>query len=362
MATGKTSNKMPSDKLKIDSDHRDLQLSTTLDGIPEREISWMERRFGPEIYRLLKGLITNPLSIIGIILLSFFVVIALAAPIIAPPANPNQPYQIPRDGFHPTPKEPGTLWERRPPELPSWWESVMGTDQWTHIMGTASGQWDIFYGVVWGTRTAFRAGIIVTFATVTIGILIGAVSAYYGGFIDNILMRITDTFLAFPFLVAAITAATILTPIMGRSIVPSIIALIIFGWMGYARLIRGEILSVKQRDYVMAGRVIGASDSRILFRHIIPNAIFPTLVVASMDVGTYVLTLSALSFLGIGPPLGYADWGSLLSFARDWINDLADYWYVVAYPGFAVVLFVLAWNLIGDAVRDLFDPRLRGSN
>jgi peptide/nickel transport system permease protein len=227
-------------------------------------------------------------------------------------------------------------------------------------MGTTSGQWDIFYGIVWGTRTAFRAGIIVTSLTVSIGVLIGSISAYYGGLLDNVLMRIADVFLAFPFLVAAITLATILTPIMGRSITPAIYALVIFGWMGYARLIRAEILSVRERDFVMAGRVIGVSNMRLLFRHIIPNAIFPTLVVASMDVGTYVLTFSALSFLGIGAPLGYADWGALLSFARDWIPDLAEYWYVVLYPGMAVVLFVLAWNLIGDAVRDLFDPRLRG--
>ena len=100
---------------------------------------------------------------------------------------------------------------------------------------------------------------------------------------------------------------------------------------------------------------------RYLFRHILPNAIFPTLVVASMDVGTYVLSFAALSFLGVGTEVGYADWGQIISFARDWITDLATYWYVVVYPALAIVFFVLAWNLIGDAVRDLFDPRLRGT-
>jgi peptide/nickel transport system permease protein len=174
-------------------------------------------------------------------------------------------------------------------------------------------------------------------------------------------MRITDIFLTFPFLLAALTLSTILTPRMGRSIIPAIVALIAFGWMSYARLIRGDILSVKERDYVMAARVIGASDWRILFRHIVPNAIFPTLVVASMDVGTYVLTFAALSFLGVGAEVGYADWGQLISFARAWITELIKFWYAVVFPGLAIILFVLAWNLVGDAVRDLFDPRMRGA-
>ncbi|RMF32398.1 MAG: ABC transporter permease, partial [Chloroflexi bacterium] len=233
-------------------------------------------------------------------------------------------------------------------------------DKWVHLLGTASGQWDIYYGVVWGTRTAFRVGVIITLAVVTIGIIIGSLSAYYGGKVDMILMRITDIFLAFPFLVAALTLSAVLTPVIGKGILPAIIALITFGWMGYARLIRGDILSVKERDFVTAARLIGARDFRILTRHILPNAIFPTLVVASMDMGSYVLSFAALSFLGIGAEVGYADWGQLLSFARDWITNLADFWYIVVYPGVALVLFVLAWNLVGDALRDIFDPRMRG--
>mgnify|MGYP001613110435 CR=1 FL=1 len=131
--------------------------------------------------------------------------------------------------------------------------------------------------------------------------------------------------------------------------------------MGYARLIRGDTLSVKERDYVMAARVSGAKDRRIILRHILPNTVFPTLVVASLDLGSYVITFSALSFLGIGAEVGYADWGQLLAFARDWIPVLDKFWYMVVYPGVALVLFVLAWNLIGDAVRDIMDPRLRGT-
>ena len=130
--------------------------------------------------------------------------------------------------------------------------------------------------------------------------------------------------------------------------------------MGYARLIRGDILSVKQRDYVMAARVIGVKNSRILFRHIIPNAIFPTLVYASLGIGDVVLGFAALSFLGIGTEIGYADWGQILSFARNWITSLNQYWYIIVWPGLTLVLFVMGWNLVGDALRDVLDPRMRG--
>jgi peptide/nickel transport system permease protein len=132
--------------------------------------------------------------------------------------------------------------------------------------------------------------------------------------------------------------------------------------MTYARLIRGDILSVKQRDYVLAAQVIGVKDSRILFRHIIPNAIFPTLVYASLGIGDVVLSFAALSFLGIGTEIGYADWGQVLSFARNWITSLNQYWYIIVWPGITLVLFVMGWNLVGDALRDVLDPRMRGKS
>jgi len=320
----------------------------------------MERFLGPDFYRMLKGLFTNPLSLAGLSLLAFFLIIALAAPVLAPPRPGSNPYQIPRDGYSPNPKLPGTVWRVRQPPVPFWWKPVTHKDKWVHLMGTASGQWDIYYGVVWGTRTAFKVGLIITLSVATLGIFIGSISAYYGGVVDMVLMRITDVFMTFPFLLAALTLSAILTPVMGKSLIPASIALIMFGWMGYARLIRSDILSVKEREYVLAAKVLGASDRRILLKHILPNAIYPTMVVASMDMGSYVLSFAALSFLGVGAEVGYADWGQLISFARDWITNLGDYWFIVIYPGMALVLFVLAWNLVGDALRDILDPRLRG--
>jgi peptide/nickel transport system permease protein len=161
---------------------------------------------------------------------------------------------------------------------------------------------------------------------------------------------------------AALILAAILTPRIGQSLWPAVIALIAFGWMEYSRIIRGDILSIKERDYIMAARVIGAKDGRILFRHILPNAIFPTMVLASLAIGDVVLSFAALSFLGIGTQVGYADWGQVLSFARNWISSLTTYWYIIVWPGLTLVLFVMGWNLVGDALRDVLDPRLRGKN
>ena len=323
------------------------------------KISWLEHFLGPENYRIVTGLLKTPASIFGFVLIGLFIIIALAAPVIAPPASPD-PYKIPRDGYRAEPKAMMTVWETDPPPLPFWWKPIMKTDQWVHIMGTSQGQYDIFYGVIWGTRTAFRTGLIVVVATFLIGVIIGSISAYAGGLIDNILMRIVDVFMTLPFILAALIMASVLTPRIGKSLIPAIIALITFGWMGYARIIRGDILSVKERDYVMAARVIGVKDGRILFRHILPNAIFPTLVLASLAIGEVVLSFAALSFLGIGTQIGYADWGQVLSFARNWIGNLNQYWYIIVWPGLTLVLFVMGWNLVGDALRDVLDPRMRG--
>lgn len=321
--------------------------------------------------KVVRRLLTNPTSLSGILLLLAFVVIAITAPWIAPPPeNARDPYMIPRDGFSSEPQPPSEK----------------------HRLGTTEGQYDIYYGVIWGTRTAFRIGVVITFFTTLIGLGIGSFSAYYGGWLDEGLMRIVEIFQAFPFLLAAITLTSVLQTIYGRGeagplmfaarilafvtfghnptkavnpiqlqILTGMLAIISFGWMTYARVIRGNILAVKEFEYAMAARTIGASDMRILFRHLLPNAVFPVLVIASMNIGSYVLTFAALSFLGLGAQRGYADWGQMINFARNWIPSLAIHWYIVLFPGMAIVLFVLAWNLLGDVLRDILDPRLTGS-
>ena len=284
-------------------------------------------------------LIKNPLGLIGLVLLVFFVVVGILAPVLAPPAWENEPYRIPRDGYSSVPKPPS-------PE---------------HPFGTAEGQYDIYYGIVWGTRTAWRVSLIVVSISALIGIVMGSVAAFYGGVLGEVLMRITDIFYAFPFLVGAM----VLTTILGRGLTNVIVALIALGWMGYARLIRGDILQIREADYIQAARAAGANSLRLILRHILPNAIWPVVVQGTMSMGSIVITAAALSFLGVGAPLGYADWGQLISYARNWIlglygNPLA-YWYVVIYPSIAITLFCLSWNLVGDALRDILDPRLRGT-
>ncbi len=288
---------------------------------------------------VVRQLLRRPTSIAGLVLLAAFIAVALLAPVLAPPEDPQDPYSIPHTGYRPEPSAPSA----------------------EHVFGTTERQYDVFYGVVWGTRTAFRVGLIITAAALIIGLCVGSLAAYYGGWLDNILMRIVEIVQAFPFLLAALTLAAVLRGRMGSGLTAGMAALIAFGWPAYARLIRGDILSVRTRDFTLAARAIGAKDRRILTRHILPNAIFPTLVYASMDIGSYVLSFAALSFLGLGADAGYADWGQMISFARNWIPSLAIYPHIVLYPGMAILLFVLSWNLIGDAFRDIIDPRLRGS-
>jgi peptide/nickel transport system permease protein len=327
-----------------------------------RELGWLEKLIGSEWYRLVRGVFTNPLSVTGLIIVSLFLLTAALAPVLAPPAPGSyDPYLIPRDGYGSEPKPPGTVWRLNPPAVPGWYRTLTGRDYWVHLAGTASGQFDIFYGVVWGTRTALFVGIVITAVTLVVGLIVGSLSAFYGGWLDDLLMRFTEIFLAFPFLLAALTLSAILVPLFGRGIWPAMIALITFGWMTYARLLRGEILAAKERDYVLAARVVGARDSRVLVRHIVPNAIYPIVILASMRIGDYVLSFATLSFLGVGTEIGYADWGQIVSFARDWILSLDVNWYIIVFPGVALLLFGLGWNLIGDALRDILDPRLRGS-
>lgn len=330
------------------------------ENVATRKIGRVERFLGPENYRIITGLLKTPASIAGFFLIGFFIFVAVAAPVIMPPVTPNDPYKIPRDGFRSDPRPMGSAWTRNVPDIPFWYKALTGKDEWVHIMGTSEGQYDIFYGMVWGTRTAFQTGLVVTFSTFLIGIIYGSVSAYYGGVVDNIMMRIVDVLLILPGILAVLILAAVLTPKIGKSLIPAMAALIAFGWMGYSRIIRGDILSVKERDYVLAARVIGVKDSRILFRHILPNAIFPTLVLASLAIGDVVLSFAALSFLGIGTEVGYADWGQVISFARNWITSLNTYWYIIVWPGVTLVLFVMGWNLVGDALRDVLDPRMRG--
>ena len=286
--------------------------------------------------KALRYLLKNPVSLFGVLLLLAFVLIAIFAPLLAPIQEfQMSAYDTPRAGFLATPQPPSA----------------------EAIFGTTEGQYDIYYGVIWGTRTAFKIGLGVVSISLLIGTIIGAVAAFYGGLLDEFLMRVVDVFMAVPFFIAAM----MLVALMGKGVIPVFIALTTFGWMPYARVIRSEILRLREMDYIHAARAYGASDMRLIVLHILPNAIFPVLVLATMATGSMVLTASALSFLGVGAEEGYADWGQFIAYSRNWIigqsGNPFQYWYTLAFPGAAIFLFVLSWNLVGDALRDMLDPR-----
>jgi len=296
----------------------------------------------------MRKIFRNPSAVLGFVLLIFFIIIAIFAPLIAKPINPMM---LDDDGNYMKLDNPYIM-----PRIT--WSSEPVPPSAEHPFGMIQGR-DIFYGVVWGTRTAFFIGLTVTIISTLFGILIGSISGYYGGWIDEILMRITDVFMSIPFLLAAM----VLTTILGNGIDKIMIAMTVFGWMGAARLIRANILQVKEEQFILAARALGVKDYFIIMKHVLPNTIFPVIIQASMRMGSLVITAAGLSFLGLGAPLGYADWGSMLNFTRNWIlgssGSTFSYWYAVFYPGMAMVLFVLAWNLVGDALRDVFDPRLK---
>ncbi len=289
-----------------------------------------------QLQRAWKTVKRRPMSLLGIALIGFFLTVATLAPILAPPeAGTRDAYIIPQTGYSPDPVRPSK----------------------EHRFGTTEQQYDLYYGMVWGTRTAFKVALKVVGFSVCIGVLLGGAAGFYGGWVDEIIMRFTDVVLAFPDLVLAV----VIVAIAGPSLEHVMYAVMAVSWPSYARLMRGDVMSVKERDFVAAARALGASDARILFRHIIPNSIYPVLVVASLSTGSVVITAAALSFLGLGAPVGYADWGQLISLSRNWIlgssGNPFEYWHTVFIPGIAIFLFVLGWNLLGDAVRDILDPR-----
>jgi peptide/nickel transport system permease protein len=315
-----------------------------------------------------KRFFRNPLSVTGLFLLILFAFVAIFAPWLAPNPctflTPPDPYcyydnmQIPQDGINVLPKPPqAAAWQTFPPD----WR--------LHPFGLTSGGYDLYYGIIWGTRSAFMIGLIVVGMSLLVGILLGSLAGYFGGWIDELLMRFIDILLVFPSLVLVITLSVIIAevPVLNffgfkfqiDRLGAAIIAITAVNWLAYARLVRGDILAAKEKEYVQAAGAVGSGHARIILRHILPNTIYPVFIYASLDIGGIVLTVAALGFLGLGPELGYADWGQIISFSRQFVTQL-KYWYVIVIPGLTITLFVLGWNLLGDAFRDVLDPKLRG--
>ncbi|MGD8846366.1 MAG: ABC transporter permease [Desulfobacteraceae bacterium] len=300
----------------------------------------MSKKHHPKLKELvfvLHKFLKNPSAVVGAIILLCFIVVAVAAPYLAKPKYRNNPYKMPHSGYSTTPKPPSAK----------------------HIMGTTSGQYDIKYGVVWGTRTMFKVVMVVVLVSLLIGIIIGTCAGYFGGMVDEILMRITDIFFSVPGLILALAIVVA----FGRGIEKIMVALILVRWRNYARVMRSAILTIRDMEYVQAAKTMGVTDLGIMVRHIVPNSIYPVAALAFLDIGNIVLAAAFFAFLGLGEAQNYADWGQMVALARNYIigppDDPLRYWYTVVFPGAAIVLFVLGWNLIGDALRDAFDPRMR---
>ncbi len=281
---------------------------------------------------------SRPVALTAASVIAAFVLLAVSAPLLAPSRTGRDPYVIPTVGFEMAPHPPSA----------------------GHPFGTTEDQFDLYYGIVWGTRTVFKVTLSVIGASVLIGLVLGSLAGYSGGLVDEAVMRFTDVFLAFPGLVLAV----VIVALLGKGLDKVILAIAAVNWPTYARLMRGEILTIKGHDFVIAARTMGASDLRIIVRHVVPNAFFPFFVYGSLDMGNVVITSAALSFLGLGTEIGYADWGQLIALSRRWILGSPghgfQFWYTIIYPAMAITLFVLAWNILGDAIRDVLDPRTRG--
>jgi len=277
------------------------------------------------------SVLSNPTTVIGLVIIILMIGMALLAPILIEPNSPD-PYQMPRDWGSP----------RAPPGTPG------------HPLGTTNNGGDVLYGVIWGARTSLYLSIVVVSITVTIGIIVGSLAGFLGGKVDEILMRIVDVFLSIPELIFALAIAAVLGPSFGNII----FALAVVFWVKYARVMRAQVIRVKQNDYIDAARVIGDSNIRIYFRDILPNAITPVMVQATMDMGHVVLVAATLSFIGLSEA-GIAEWGVLVSEGQAGIS--AGRWWASTFPGAMVFLWALSFNLVGDGLRDVLDPRTETS-
>lgn len=281
-------------------------------------------------YRIRK----SPLSLAGLSLILLFIIIGLSAPLILP-ANPIDPYKMPK------------TFSRLP--LPPSAEHPFGTT------GPVT-YGDIFYGVIWGTRYSLLLAFTITAICFPIGLAIGTIAGYYGGVVDELLMRVVDLVYSLPWLLMMLV---ILIAIGQRGFWTMVTSYSILAWPGYARMIRGEILRVKNELFVEAAKAIGLTDLMIMVRHVIPNAIYTVVIMAASRMGTIVLSTSSLGFLGLGFSPGTAEWGIIISEGRNWL--LQGSWWITVFPGIFIFFFVLGWQLMGDAFRDILDPKVRRS-
>jgi len=275
--------------------------------------------------KLLKELMKNPMSCTGLL---FVVALALIA-IFAKELSPYDPQAI--DTYH-----------------------ILEAPSQSHLLGTDALGRDVLSRLIYGARISLLVGIVAVGIATAIGTVLGAIAGFYGGVVDMVIMRLVDVMLCFPTIFLIMAVIAFLEPSIWN--IMAVIGLT--SWMGVARLVRAEFLSLRSRDFVLAAKVIGASDWRILFGHILPNAIAPVIVAATLGVGSAILTESALSFLGIGVQPPTPSWGNMLTAGKD---NIEIAWWLSVFPGLAILITVLAYNLLGEGLREVLDPRTKRS-
>jgi peptide/nickel transport system permease protein len=293
--------------------------------VPAARTAYQAARF-KELSLMFHAFRQDRLAVVSLVIILLFVVGTVFAPCLAP-------YPLEGAGA------PNIMEKFQPPSR----QHLLGTDQ----LGR-----DVLSRILYGGRSSLSIGFLVVAVAILIGIPMGVLAGYYGGWLDDVLMRVTDVFLAFPPLLLAIAIAAALGP----SFTNAMIAIAVTWWPWYARLVRAQTLSLRERYFVEAARSIGVSDSTIIVRHVLPNVLTPVLVQASMDVGSAILTGAAISFVGLGVQPPTADWGEMISTGR--IYFIQRPW-VAGSAGAAIFLVTLSFNLLGDALRDVADPRIR---
>jgi len=271
----------------------------------------------------LRRIINHNLALVGLLILVPMFICAVTAPII----SPHDPVE---------------------PDL----KNILASPSWSHPFGTDTLGRDVFSRVIYGSRISLLVGFVSVGIATLIGIMVGALSGYSGGIVDELIMRFVDLMMCFPtfFLILAVIA------LLEPSIWNIMIVIGLTNWMGIARLVRAEIMSIKNKEYVLAAKAMGFPNRRIIFGHVLPNSLSPVYVVATLGIGGAILTESALSFLGIGVQPPTPSWGNILTQAKD---NIEVAWWLSLYPGLAIFLTVMGYNLLGEGLRDIFDPRRR---
>jgi peptide/nickel transport system permease protein len=318
-------------------------------------------------HRVLKRFSSHWQNWVGLVLVGLFILVAIAAPLISPNTTRTSGPFIRPAGFRAAEREPN------PPSSAA-------------LLGTLPGQYDVFHALVWGTRDALTFGLQVVFFVSLFGLLFGAIAGYAGGWVSSLMMRITDALLAFPIIAGIVfldqlwTMSIVtmggmwdrfantwitnpdvaLSPIqvLLQAINPLMLTLILFSWMPYARLTNAVVTTLKQTEFIQAARAIGAKPSRIILRHLLPNSVTPSIVLAARDVGAMVILQATFTFIGLG---GSSIWGQILVMGKDWVlgpgGGILKYWWVYAPATLALILFGIGWNLLGDGLSEVLDPR-----